>query len=279
MRFGLFLPPFLDFAEPQRVIGLARTAEEAGWDGLFLWDHMLAAPGTPVADCWTTMAGIAAVTRRIRIGALVTPLARRRPWVLARQIVTLDRLSGGRLVAGAGLGDDGWGEFSSFGEETDPVERARILDEALDLLQSLLSGDAVRYDGQHYAVRTSAFQPRPIQNPVPIWAACRWPNRRPLIRAAGLQGCFPIFPAPVPPPPPDPADVRAIRQALEDLGVGPGYDLVIRCALSLADPTTVADTLGELERAGATWMLDSFGPGEPPAAVVEEIVRNGPPRG
>ena len=278
VRFGLFLPPFADFAEPRRVVDLARMAEDAGWDGLFLWDHILAEPGMPVADSWVTMAAIATATRTIKIGALVTPLARRRPWVLARQIATLDQLSGGRLVAGVGLGDDGWHEFSSFGEVSSPTERAGVLDEALEILRRLLAGEPVRFGGRHYQVDTSGFRPCPVQDPLPIWAACRWPNRKPLARAARLHGCFPIFPAGEPPPPPDPTEVRAIHQSLADLGARPGFDLVIRYALSLEDPTSVTDTVAGLEEAGATWVLDSFGPGEPPAAVVEEIVRNGPPR-
>ncbi len=277
MRFGLYLPPFADFAQPRRVAELARTAEDAGWDGLFLWDHVLAERGMPVADSWVTMAAIASATHTIRIGALVTPLARRRPWVLARQLVTLDQLSGGRLVAGVGLGDDGWHEFSSFGEVRNAVDRGHALDDALEILQGLLSGEPVRFAGQHYAVDTSEFLPRPVQDPLPIWAACRWPNRKPLARAARLHGCFPIFRDGDPPPPPHPAEVREIRQALEDLGARPGFDLVIRCALSLDDPASVTDTVAGLEQAGATWLLDSFGVGEPPAAVVEEIVRNGPP--
>lgn len=93
MRFGLFLPPFDEFAEPRRVMALARSAEDAGWDGLFLWDHMLAGPGVAIADPWVTMAAIATATTLLRFGALVTPLPRRRPWVLSRQIATLDRLS------------------------------------------------------------------------------------------------------------------------------------------------------------------------------------------
>ena len=94
MRFAIFLPPFAEFAEPRRVVELSRRVERAGWDGLFFWDHMLAFPGMAVADPWVVMAAVAAVTlSRIRLGALVTPLPRRRPWVLSRQMATLDRLS------------------------------------------------------------------------------------------------------------------------------------------------------------------------------------------
>jgi alkanesulfonate monooxygenase SsuD/methylene tetrahydromethanopterin reductase-like flavin-dependent oxidoreductase (luciferase family) len=98
-------------AEPSRVVELAKSAEAAGWDGFFLWDHILAVPGMPVADSWITMAAVAQATARMRLGMLVTPLARRRPWVVAREAATLDRLSKGRLVVGVGLGDDGWREF------------------------------------------------------------------------------------------------------------------------------------------------------------------------
>ena len=259
-------------------MALARTAEDAGWNGLFLWDHMLADPGVAVADPWVTMAAVATATTRLRFGALVTPLARRRPWVLGRQMATLDRLAAGRLVAGIGLGDDGWAEFSSFGEVVDPALRGEVLDEALELLKRLIAGEAVRYKGRHYRVHTSALLPKPLQVPLPIWGACRWPHLRPLARAAKLQGCFPIFPVNGPPPPPEPGDIAAIRRVLDDLGASPDIDLVIRCALSLEEPASVADTVSALEEAGVTWILESFGPVEPPAATVERIVERGPPQ-
>lgn len=259
------------------MVALAEAAEDAGWDGLFLWDHMLAGPGVAVADPWVVMAAIAARTTRLRFGALVTPLARRRPWVLARQITTLDRLSAGRLVAGLGLGDDGWGEFSSFGEVVDPVVRGEVLDEALELLQRLLSAEPVRYRGRHYTVDTGAFLPGPRQVPLPIWGACRWPNRKPMARAATLAGCFPIFPSAGAPPPPDPADIAAIRTTLTDYGASPDIDLVVRYALSRHESTSHGDQIATLEEAGATWILDSFAPGEQPA-LVENIVSSGPPR-
>jgi alkanesulfonate monooxygenase SsuD/methylene tetrahydromethanopterin reductase-like flavin-dependent oxidoreductase (luciferase family) len=196
---------------------------------------------------------------------------------MARQIATLDRLSDGRLVAGVGVGDDGWSEFSSFGEPEDPVLRGEVLDEALELLQRLLAGNAVQFRGRHFAVNTTALLPEPRQSPVPIWGACRWPNRRPLARVARLQGCFPIFPFDGPPPPPAPGDIASIRSVLRDLGALPDADLVVRCALSLEDPASVTDTVSALEEAGVTWILESFGPREPPTSIVESIVRNGPP--
>ena len=151
-------------------------------------------------------------------------------------MATLDRLAAGRLVAGIGLGDDGWAEFSSFGEVVDPALRGEVLDEALELLKRLIAGEAVRYKGRHYRVHTSALLPKPLQVPLPIWGACRWPHLRPLARAAKLQGCFPIFPANGPPPPPEPGDIAAIRRVLDDLGASPDIDLVIRFALYLGGP-------------------------------------------
>ncbi|MCU1494023.1 MAG: luciferase [Acidimicrobiaceae bacterium] len=278
MRFGLFLPPFGDFADPLRVVELAGSAEEAGWDGLFLWDHLISRPGLQVADPWTTMAAIATATTTLRFGALVTPLARRRPWTLARQMATLDRLSGGRLIAGVGLGDDGWGEFSAFGEERAPTKRGKILDEALEVLKGLLSGQPYEHRGEHFSLDAPAFLPRPVQEPLPIWAACRWPNSAPLARAATLQGCFPIFQVSDPPPPPDPGDIAALRRRLQELGAGSDYDIVVRCAFSLEEPATVRTIVANLTEAGVTWMLEAFAPDGPPTAVVEEIVRSGPPR-
>jgi alkanesulfonate monooxygenase SsuD/methylene tetrahydromethanopterin reductase-like flavin-dependent oxidoreductase (luciferase family) len=275
VKRGLFIPPFGELSDPRRVADLAVTAEEAGWSGFFLWDHMLSAPGVAVADAWTTMAAVAAATREIRFGAMVTPLARRRPWTLARQVATLDLLSGGRLVVGVGLGDDGWKEFSSFGEATDPRERGLLLDESVEVLRRLLTGEDVDFDGRRLAVHTTPFLPRPVQDPVPIWAAGRWPNRRPLARAARLQGYFPIFGRSDEPALPPAADLTALRDELRDLGAPAGYDLVIVCALrrmALADRGRAVTTA---EGCGVTWLLEGFAPGQP-AAEVEAVVAGGP---
>jgi alkanesulfonate monooxygenase SsuD/methylene tetrahydromethanopterin reductase-like flavin-dependent oxidoreductase (luciferase family) len=274
VKLGLFFPAFGELADPGRVADLAVAAEEAGWSGFFLWDHVLSRPGLPVADAWITMAAAAAATREIRLGAMVTPLSRRRPWVLAREVATLDRLSGGRLVLGVGLGDDGWKEFSSFGEVTDPRERAALLDDSLEVLRRLLAGGEVAFEGQRLAVHSSPFLPRPVQEPLPVWVACRWPNRAPLARAARMAGCFPIFPGS--PDVPAAADVSAVRDELVARGARDGYDLVIRCVLRGHDPDRRAATLATLEASGATWVVEGFDP-RVPAAEVEATVAAGPP--
>ena len=146
-----------------------------------------------VADPWIALTAAALATERVALGALVTPLARRRPWDLARQIAVLDRLSGGRMVLGAGLGGDGRREFSAFGEELDPKARARLLDEALELVVDLWRGEPVDHAGAAFTLSGAEVLPTPQQQPrPPVWLACRYPNKVPLRRAARYDGVFPI---------------------------------------------------------------------------------------
>ncbi len=279
MKHGIFLPPFAEFASPRRVAELAAVADQVGWDGFYLWDHMLAEPGMAVAEAWTTLAAIAMTTSNIRLGPMVTPLARRRPWVLARQIATLDQLCGGRLDVGIGLGDDGWHEFSAFGEEISPRARGELLDESLDVLLRLLEGNEVHYRGSRLTVDSGPMLPRPVQHPVPVWAACRWPNRKPLARAAKLQGCFPIFAGTGQRPSSLPlADLAALRAELTALGAPRSLDIAVRYALHRLSPAERGDVVAGLREAGVTWLLEGFGPGQD-AAEVEAYVRAGPPVG
>ena len=258
---------------------LAAGAESAGWDGFFLWDHMLAGDGTPVADPWVTMAAMAVSTSRILMGAMVTPLSRRRPWVMARQIATLDQLSNGRLVVGVGLGDDGWKEFSSFGEETDPQRRGTALDESLAVLQALLSGASVAHHGLVHSVESTPFLPGPRQHPVPIWAAGRWPRRRPLQRAARLQGFFPIFPQEDDGRPPAQADLLAIQRELRARQVGADYDLAVTWSFPRDGRRAgLREEISRLDAAGVTWALHRFPPAGLPTHLVEAAVLAGPPR-
>jgi alkanesulfonate monooxygenase SsuD/methylene tetrahydromethanopterin reductase-like flavin-dependent oxidoreductase (luciferase family) len=177
---GIFLAPFDECVDPTTLADLAREAEERGWDGVFLWDHVnYRAPVRALADAWIALAAIASSTQRIRLGPMVTPLARRRVRKVARETVTLDHLSAGRLTLGVGLGSDRDGELEPFGEAVDPRERARLLDQALKRLNAFWDGE---------------FEPTPVQRPrIPVWVSARWgTRRRPIERAARWDGVFPI---------------------------------------------------------------------------------------
>ncbi len=196
MLHALYLAPFGVLADPKAVVELAIAAEESGWDGLFLWDHIWRPPerSQSVGDAWVTLSAVAARTSRLRIGPMVVPLARRRPQKVARESVALDYLSGGRLTLGIGLGVDTEGELQRFGEVVDEVERGEVLDEALSVLLALWSGDEVHHAGTHYTVEGVAFHPMPMQQPrIPVWSAVRGASgTKPLRRAAQLDGVFPV---------------------------------------------------------------------------------------
>jgi alkanesulfonate monooxygenase SsuD/methylene tetrahydromethanopterin reductase-like flavin-dependent oxidoreductase (luciferase family) len=170
---------------------LAHEAEDSGWDGFFLWDHFFwnAPRPEPVADTWTLLTAIAAMTRTIKIGPLITPLPRRRPWTVARQAATLDHFSGGRLVLGVGIGGDWFGDYSAFGEPEGDKEHGEMLDEALAIICGLWSGETFNFSGKHYQVKDALFIPKPLQQPrIPIWVAGNWPNKKPFRRAALWDG-------------------------------------------------------------------------------------------
>jgi len=249
VRRGIFVAPFDELVEPRLLAELAQLAEARGWDGLFVWDHVrYRAPVRAVADPWVTLAAIACATSELRLGPMVTPLARRRVHRLARETVTLDHLSGGRLTLGVGLGSDRSDEFGPFGDETDPRERARLLDQGLERLAEFWGGE---------------FEPPPVQRPrIPVWVASRWPNRRPLRRAARWDGLFPIEL----PGPDELAVLVAEVSALRDGEDGP-FDFVVE--------VSAGEDLGPWEAAGATWVLNGFGP-QPREAEVREQIEGGP---
>jgi alkanesulfonate monooxygenase SsuD/methylene tetrahydromethanopterin reductase-like flavin-dependent oxidoreductase (luciferase family) len=193
MRHAVGLPNVGDYGDPSLLVDLAGQAEAAGWDGVFVWDHVAYRErGWPVADPYLTVTAIAAATARVRLGVLASALPRRRPWKLARETATLDLLSGGRLVVGVGLGSQAEEEFAAFGEDGDPRVRADKLDEGLAILDGLWRGEPFSHSGRHYRVAETVFLPRPLQRPrIPVWVAGRWPNRRPFRRAARWDGVFP----------------------------------------------------------------------------------------
>ena len=194
VNFGIDIPNFGDYSSPRTLAELAAEAEDAGWDGFFIFDHILSSVASiPVGDPWIALSAIAVRTTRIRIGPMVTPLPRRRPWKVAREATSLDILSGGRLILGVGLGGPPEREFERFGESGDMKARAKMLDESLDVLVGLWTGETFSYDGEHYTEREVTFLPRPLQSPrIPIWVGAKWRNRAPLRRAARWDGVFPI---------------------------------------------------------------------------------------
>ncbi len=243
-RRGLFVAPFDTRADPRVVGDLAAEAEAAGWEGFFVWDHLQYGDRvTEIADVWTCCAAVAMRTERMVFGPMVTPLARRRPQVLARQAASLAVLSDGRFVLGLGLGDDWVGEFSAYGDEPDPKVRGRMLDEGLDVLTNLLSG---------------GFQPAPT---VPIWLAGRFPNRAPVRRAARYDGFFVIGLD-------GPDDLDTVTEMLGAHDRGPGFDLVV-------DLQPEQDPSPWLDR-GASWVLTRIGPYDLDLAAVRRIVAAGP---
>jgi alkanesulfonate monooxygenase SsuD/methylene tetrahydromethanopterin reductase-like flavin-dependent oxidoreductase (luciferase family) len=286
IRVGLYAPNFGTWGDASAVAELAREAEGAGWDGLFLWDHIARSIAVDVVDPWVALTAAAMSTARIRLGALVTPLARRRPWKVAREVASLDRLSGGRLVFGAGLGSGGGSEveWAAFGEETDLRVRAQMLDEALEVLEGLWSGREFGFSGRHYQVARTRFTPTPLQQPrVPIWLAGYWPNRAPFRRAARFDGAFPLL---------DPArgpaheQLREVAAFLRDLRPGgEPFDLVHLGEPRPGEPARGAAEIARCSEAGATWWLDRLAPehfggewtGTWPAAAMLEHVRRGPP--
>jgi alkanesulfonate monooxygenase SsuD/methylene tetrahydromethanopterin reductase-like flavin-dependent oxidoreductase (luciferase family) len=278
MRFGISIPNA--FTDIRQLCDIAREAEASGWDGFFLWDHINAFDG-PTIDPWIALAAIATSTSRIRIGTMVTPLARRRPWVVARQAATLDHLSGGRVILGVGLGYPPDREFSDLGEDSDDKVRGEKLDESLAIIDGLWSGEAFSFSGKHYNIDNARFLPRPVQQPrIPIWVAGMWPNRAPFRRAARWDGAFPIK-ADL-----DPLSNEEVREIVAYVASrresGGAYDVVIgsdlpRGSRQVRDEARAASRhhVAAYAAEGVTWWVE----GAYDADELRSVARLGPPLG
>lgn len=266
MKHGVWIPLFDDLADPLVVAQLAASAEEAGWDGMFVWDQLWWRPPiSAVADPWITLSAVAVATERLRIGPMVTPVARRRPVKLLRETTTLDRLSNGRLTLGVGLGSDRFaGEFSRSGDEVDDRVRAERLDECLDILTAGWSGETVDHRGRHYLVDAVRFEPRPVAGRIPIWGAGFPGHVKPIRRAARYDGYFPVNLT----SPDQLASTVAVVEA--ERGSLDGFDVVVALSPS-------AD-VGPYAAAGATWCLTDLDPAAVRLADVQAMVVSGPPR-
>ena len=287
MRFGVSVPCFGTGVDAALMARWASTAEAAGWDGFFLWDHLFAFSAGPVdvVDPFVTLAAAACSTESIRLGTLVTPLPRRRPVVLARQTATLDRLSGGRLVLGVGSGGGPY-EWEYCGEEGSPAMRGEMLDEHLELLTRLWTGEPVRHEGRHYRVAgpewSAVCHPPPLQRPrIPVWVGGTWPGNRPFARAARWDGVVPMRQdgswevA-------DTASlvrrVRSLRDAEDGL-----FEVVVPGESEPGD-TGRRNRFADHEQAGATWWVEAVHPwrygyeeaGDWPLGAMEDRLQAGP---
>jgi alkanesulfonate monooxygenase SsuD/methylene tetrahydromethanopterin reductase-like flavin-dependent oxidoreductase (luciferase family) len=285
MRYGLEIPNCGEYADARLLATMAAEAEAAGWDGFFVWDHIAtaASPFTqstgrdPLIDPWIALTAIALRTEHIRIGPLVTPLPRRRPWKVARESVTLDQLSGSRLILGVGAGFPGIvaDEFARFSEADDPRVRAARLDEGLEVLAGLWSGEPFHYNGAHYQIDETVFMPMPLQSPrIPVWVAGSWPRKAPFRRAARWDGVIPVrFDGPM-----MPDDVRGVLAYIGEYRASDvPFDLVI-AGMTPDDADAAAAMIQPLTAAGTTWWIELIGPFRGSLAEMRARIRKGPLR-
>ncbi len=249
MDLGLSIPTL---TEPDVIADLGVRAEAAGWDGVFLWEHTHGSPEVPVpvSDSWVVLGALAARTTRIRLGTAITPAGRRLPQELARQVVTLDHLTGGRAVLGVGLGEPPE-EHTAYGGTADRGTLAARLDEALVVLDGLWSGEPFTHHGEHFTVDGAQFVPTPVQRPrPPVWASCTHPHTAPLARAARCDGV--ILAKVVEGGAIEPVPLDDVADAVARLPTGSGFDVAV------AHPGLPDDgLLADLEAIGCTWTLVS----------------------
>lgn len=283
MNYGFIIPR----GDVQTIPELAEQVEAAGWDAVFIPDCISIEaeqyPATEWFDPWVLLAVIAVRTRRVRFGTMLTPLSRRRPWKVARETVTLDHLSNGRLILPVGLGaagDDAG--FYKVGEAMDRKTRAGLLDESLDIITGLWSGQQLYYEGEHYHVQGMTLLPPPVQSPrIPIWVVGAWPRAKSMQRALRYDGLLPNKldedgkPAEI-----TPADIRAMKTYSEEHRASTtSYDIVWEGRTPGEDREKAAAIVRQWEQAGATWWLEAMWESDVTMDDVRERIELGPPRG
>jgi len=278
LHYGLYVPNFGKSSYPRTLAKLAGEAEKSGWDGFFLWDHLVEwDKRVPIFDSFIALAAIAVGTQRIRIGTTVTPLPRLRPWAVARQTASLDQLSNGRLILGVGLGGRETNDYERFGETAENKLLAEKLDEELDIITGLWSGKPFSYSGRHYQVKKTVFLPTPKQKPrVPIWVGGFWPVKRPFRRAAKWDGVIPLR-LPVRLPQPD--DLRAIFAYIKKHRASTeSFDVVKIGWTSGVNRKRNAEKVAPYVEAGMTWWLESLYTKRDSPEGMRKRIRMGPPR-
>jgi len=249
MRYGVIV----NAGEPAEMAEAAAEAESAGWDAVFYYDA-IAIGDMAMYDPWVVLAAMAMRTSRVRLGLILTPPSRRRPWKLARETMTIDRLSGGRLILPVGLGALEDAGFGNVGEPTDARTRAELLDESLAILDGLWSGEPFAFDGRRYRFGPMTFRPTPVQRPrIPIWVVGILTSKRSMRRALRWDGILCQTGAV--------DDIRTIATRVEtarpgDLAGG-RFDIVVQGSLPLDDPGKARTIANSFADAGATWWVDA----------------------
>lgn len=278
MRCAVGLPNVKEYGDPRLIRDLGIEAEDAGWDGFFVWDHLLyRGANDPVANPWISLAAVAERTERIRLGVMVAALARRRPWNVAREVAALDVLSEGRMIFGAGLGSLRE-EYERFGEDPDERIRAEKLDEALEIVTGLWKGEPLAFRGRHYEIESGSFLPTPQQPRVPVWIAGRWPHRRPMRRASRWDGVFATHEEVAAP------ETMTVDQLSEIVAYvlrhrdAPGpFDVVIEGVTHGSDPSRDAQAVTGYAEAGLTWWVEKLGWFRGTPEEMRTRIKKGPP--
>lgn len=277
MNYGFIIPG----GDLQTIIELAVEAEAAGWDSVFYWDGIYIESAGLMYDPWVVLAAIAMHTKRVRIGAMLTPLSRRRPWKVARETATLDHLSNGRLVLPVGLGALDDGGFTKVGEVTDRKLRAQLLDESLEIITGLWSGQPFSFHGQHYQVEEMTFTPPPVQPPrIPIWVVGAWPRKTSMQRVLRYDG---LLPAKINPDGSQgeltPADIQAMKAYIvEHRERTTPFDIVMEGETPGDDPQQAQAIVAPFIDAGITCWLESRWSCMDKPEEVRARIRQGPPR-
>ena|SRR5829696_1721420 len=276
LRYGFVIPT----GGPRTVADLASEVEEAGWDGAFYGDGICVGD-METHDPWVVMAAMAMRTESVRIGAVLTPPARRRPWKLARETVALDHLSGGRLILPVGLGALDDGGFSKVGEPTDRKVRAQLLDESLEILTGLWRGEPFSYAGEHYRLEEMTFLPPPVQRPrIPIWVVGAWPREKTMRRALLYDGVLAaVVGGSAESPSVPPEAIREIKEYAEDnRAETTPFDIVWEGQTPGEDPERAASIVRPFAEAGATWWIESsWTPPNAPEDLRRRIEQGPPP--
>jgi len=281
MKFGISIPNCHgDFADVRLVAEIAYEAEEAGWEGFFVWDHIGDKWGDEVSDPWIMLAAIAMRTQHMKMGTYVTPVTRRRPWKLAREVVTLDHLSAGRVILPVGTG--GGVEYINYREPAGVKPSGAMLDEALEILVQLWSGERFSHEGEYYHIENIRHLPVPYQRQIPIWIGGVWPRTRPMQRAARWHGACPIGLGVGYRDQMSPAKTREclayIRSQQSEVQSTQAFDMVHTGLLERKDEAFDRALVQEYEQVGVTWWMENVTWERGSLQEQRERIRKGPPK-